>query len=191
VFVDRVVAGVRCDAVLVDNRKASREAVDLLLARDYRRIGFISGPDDRLTGIERLAGYRDAFEGRGLKHDPALVRFGDFSYESGTKCAAELMENERIDCLYAANIDMATGAFHVIKEKGIRVPGDIAFVMFDDADWATLVTPRVTAVRQPVYQLGSTAAELLFKRIQESGKHAGTQPMKVVLEAKLVVRESA
>jgi LacI family transcriptional regulator len=191
VFVDRIVDGIQCDTVLVNNREASKGAVDFLLDRNYRRIGFISGPKDRLTGIERLGGYKEAIAGHGSGEDPELIRYGDFSYESGRKCAAELIDNARIDSLYAANIDMATGAFHVLREKSIRVPENVAFIMFDDPDWATLVTPQVTAVRQPVYTIGSTAAELLLKRILEGGKYLDKEPLKIVLEAKLVVRESA
>jgi DNA-binding LacI/PurR family transcriptional regulator len=191
VFVDRVVDGIRCDTVLVNNREASKEAVEYLLDRNYRRIGFISGPKDRLTGIERLGGYTEAVAGHGSAEDPELIRYGDFSYESGRECAAGLIDSGKIDSMYAANIDMATGAFHVLKERGVRVPEKIAFVMFDDPDWATLVTPRVTAVRQPVYAIGSTAAELLLKRIPEGGRYLDKEPLKIVLEAKLIARESA
>ena len=176
VFVDRIVDGIQCDTVLVNNREASKGAVDFLLDRNYRRIGFISGPKDRLTGIERLGGYKEATAGHGSGEDPELIRYGDFSYESGRECAAELIDSARIDSLYAANIDMATGAFHVLKEKSIRVPDNIAFIMFDDPDWATLVTPQVTVVRQPVYTIGSTAAELLLKRDLEGGKCLDKEP---------------
>jgi LacI family transcriptional regulator len=191
VFVDRIVEGIECDTVLVNNREASRGAVEFLFERNYRRIGFISGPEDRLTGVERFEGYREAFASRGMGEDASFVRYGDFSYESGRECALRLMESAGIDSLYAANIDMGTGAFHVLKEKGVHVPEDIGFVMFDDPDWSTLVTPQVTAVRQPVYSLGSTAADLLLKRIMEGGKYLDKEPLKIVLEAKLVVRESA
>jgi len=63
-------------------------------------------------------------------------------------------------------------------------------MMFDDPDWATLVSPRITAIRQPVYTLGSTAAELLFKRIMEGRKYRDMEPVQIILEAKFLQRES-
>ena len=191
VFVDRVVEGIHADAVLVNNREASARAVRFLLEKGYRKIGYVSGPVDRFTGKERLAGYSDAFRTYGLSCDETLFFYGDFSYESGRSGALALIEQRDIDALYVANTDMATGAFHVLMEKGVKVPRRMAFVIFDDPDWATLVSPPVTAVKQPVYELGATAAQLLMRRINEEMKPPGREPVKVVLEAELVVRSSA
>ncbi len=190
-FLDRVVEGVDCDVVIINNRKASYEAVKYLIVKGYRNIGFISGPRDRMTGIERLEGYRAALEENEIPVNNGLIKFGDFKLESGRQMAEELIEEGSLDALYAANSDMATGAYQVIKERNLRIPEDIGFMMFDDPDWTTLVTPKVTAVSQPVYTMGSTAADLLFKRILEGKDYMDKEPVKVVLEAKLIVRGSA
>jgi DNA-binding LacI/PurR family transcriptional regulator len=191
VCVDRVVGGLGCDSVLINNQSASAQAVSHLLERGYRKIGFISGPIDRTTGAERLEGYTRAFRKRGLPVEPALVRMGDFSYESGREHALDLLERAALDALYVANTDMASGAFRVLKEKNIRIPGDLAYVMFDDPDWTTMVTPPVTAVKQPVYTIGSTAADLLFRRILDTGTYLDKDPVRIVLEATLMARGSA
>jgi len=190
VFIDRVVEGIECDTVIVNNRDASKAVVVFLLEKGYRRIGFISGPEDRTTGRERFEGYRMAFLEKRLPVNEALIRKGDFSLESGREHAAELLDNGDIDALYVANNDMATGAFQVLKERDVKIPDDIGFAVFDDPNWSTLVTPKVTAVRQPVYTLGSTAAGLLFKRILESGHYIDKEPVRVILAAHLVERES-
>jgi DNA-binding LacI/PurR family transcriptional regulator len=85
---------------------------------------------------------------------------------------------------------MSTGAYLAIKEKGLRIPEDIGFAMFDDPDWASLVTPGVSAVRQPVYTLGSTAADLLVKRIKNGSGLVDREPVKIVLEARFIERGS-
>ena len=81
--------------------------------------------------------------------------------------------------------------YQIIKERGIDIPDELGFVMFDDPDWTRLVTPQVTAVSQPAYTIGSTAAELLFKRINDGSNYIDKEPEKIVLQAKLVVRGSA
>jgi DNA-binding LacI/PurR family transcriptional regulator len=187
--IDRIVKGLQCDSVLVNNREASCEAVGFLLQKGYRKIGFISGPKDRMTGIERWRGYYDAHEKEKVSVDEGLVKMGDFLFESGKTMAYELIEKNKIDALYVANTDMATGAYIAIKEKKLRIPQDIAFVMFDDPQWASLVTPSVSAVRQPVYTLGSAAADLLIKRIMNGAIEK--EPVNVVLQARFVVRDSA
>jgi DNA-binding LacI/PurR family transcriptional regulator len=189
-FVDRTVEGVECDAVVVNNRDASYRAVEYLVKKGYRRIGFISGPKDRMTGFDRLEGYIKALEDNHIDIDERLIKIGDFTMESGKQKAAELLEETDSEVIYVANHDMATGAYQVLRERGLRIPEDIGFMMFDDPDWATLVSPKITAIRQPVYTLGSTAAELLFKRIIEGRKYMDMEPVQIVLEAKFLQRES-
>ena len=189
-LIDRTVKGLQCDTVLINNRDASAAVVRHMLKKGYRNIGFIAGPQDRLTGVERLQGYFIAHEEEGVKVDKGLVKFGDFLMESGREKATELIEEGRLDALYVSNSDMSTGAFLAIKEMGLSIPGDIGFAMFDDPDWASLVTPGVSAVSQPVYSLGSTAADLLVKRIVNGSGSIGSDPVKVVLEARFIDRAS-
>jgi len=190
VFLDRTVEGIECDTVIVNNRDASKAAVSFLLKQGHRKIGFISGPEDRTTGSERLEGYRMAFIEMGITVDDRLIKKGDFSLESGRESTVQLLDAVDFDALYVANSDMATGAFQALKERNIKIPADIGFAMFDDPNWSTIVSPKVTAVRQPVYTLGSTAADLLFKRILEGGHYIDKEPVRVILAANLVKRES-
>jgi DNA-binding LacI/PurR family transcriptional regulator len=188
--IDRTVEELRCDTVLVNNREASCQGVRHLLQAGYRRIGCIAGPQDRLTGLERLRGYYDAHETEGVPVDERLVKIGDFMEESGKQRALELLAEGRLDALYVANVDMATGAYIAVKEKGLMIPRDVAFVMFDDPEWASLVTPKVTAIRQPVYEAGSKAADLIIRRIFEGGASARRPPERIILKAALIRRES-
>jgi LacI family transcriptional regulator len=189
-FIDRKVNGMVCDSVIVNNREASKEAVAHLFERGYRRIGLISGPKERTTGYLRMEGYLDAHKEYGIPPQERFIRYGDFSLESGRTNAALLLEENDIDALYVANTDMAMGAYGLVKERGIVIPDDIGFVMFDDPDWTKLVSPQLTAVRQPVYELGSTAAKMLFRRLQMPPEQLKKGPVQTVLNAVLVRRGS-
>lgn len=190
VFIDRPIEGVDCDIVMVNNRDVTYKAVSYAIDNGYKRIGCIAGPQDRYTGIERFKGYKEALKDRDVKYDENLVRFGDFTYESGYEMTKNLLESEKPEALFVSNSDMALGAFKYLNEKGYRIPQDMGFFMFDDPQWASLVTPKITAISQPIYMLGSTAADILFKRITRGGDYVDNSPIKVILEAKFTIRDS-
>ncbi len=187
VLVDRRLEGVRADAALVDNRDGARTAVSHLLALDHRRIGIISGPSRLFTGQERLAGYYDALRAAGVRPDPHLVREGDFKQPSGYRLAREFVsEKRRPTALFVANNLMTIGAMLALKEDRIRIPQELAVVGFDDMDWAPVLTPTLTAVAQPAYTLGTSAAQLLMQRLENPSRPV----QEIVLKTHLVVRES-
>ena len=89
-----------------------------------------------------------------------------------------------------ATVSRVLNNYPFIKEKNLKISYDIGFIMFDDPVWATLVKPKVTAISQPVYTLGSTTADLLFKRIIDGGQFIDKKPVRLILETELIVRES-
>jgi DNA-binding LacI/PurR family transcriptional regulator len=193
-IIDRAVEGVDTDIVLVNNRSASRKAVDFLIKSGYRRIGFISGPRDRSNAQDRHQGFLDAFRDHGLEPDPEIIRYGDYTFETGYELAGELLTRRGMDALYVANERMGGGAVKRMTELGVALRKDLGFVMWDDPFWTTLVKPNITVISQPVYTIGTTAAEMLFKRIEsrvEKEDHLGDNSIKVTLEADLIVRDSA
>ncbi len=190
VFIDRPIEGVECDIVMVNNMDITYKAVDYAIKKGYKKIGCIAGPQDRYTGVERFNGYLKALEDNGIEFDEQLVRFGDFTYETGYGLTKDLLESKKVDSLFVSNSDMALGAFKYLKENGYKIPQDLGFFMFDDPQWASIVTPKITAISQPIYMLGSTAADILFKRIIKGGDYYDSSPLKVILEAKLVIRDS-
>jgi len=189
-FFDRNVRGVTADGVFVDNRKGSRQAVEYLLKKGYQKIGFISGPKRIMTGNERLKGYMEAHEALGVGVNKKLIQEGDYQYESGYRCAKELLDNNKIDALYIANEPMAAGALQLVNEKGLRFPKDIGFLMWDDPYWATLVRPNISTIAQPCYTIGTTAAELLFKKIDKGDSYMDKDSITITLNTSLVIRDS-
>ncbi|MFL5664179.1 MAG: LacI family DNA-binding transcriptional regulator [Ktedonobacteraceae bacterium] len=188
VTVDRRVKDDETDAVLVDNVRGAREATTHLLTNGYRRIGMISGPLTTTTGRERLEGYRQALREAGREHDPFLERIGSFKEESGRRLTYELLDMENpIDALFVANNLMTLGVLAALNERKQRIPDDIAVVGFDEMPWATLDAISLTTVKQPVYEIGSTAALRLFQRLQNATAFTRQE---IVLAPTLRIRNS-
>lgn len=187
VCVDRSLVGATVDKVGVDNHRGAYAAVSHLLEKGHRRIGIISGPIDSSTGRERLAGYRAALAQAGVAAEPALIMHGDYREESGRRLADALLSRRSPpSALFVANNQMLIGAIETIAAKSLRIPNDIAVVGFDDLPLAAVFTPPLTIVRQPAYEVGRSAAELLLKRIEEPQRDT----VSIQLLPELVIRKS-
>lgn len=100
-----------------------------------------------------------------------------------------LRQQNKPEAIFTTNIDMSMGALIAIKKTGLIIPDDIGIVCFDDSDWASILEPSITVVRQPVYQMGSMAAELLIKSIENKRNDSNKTPNMVVLDTELIIRE--
>lgn len=188
VFADRRHDAVSADAVLTRNAEGARQAVLHLAWHGYRRIAIIAGPTALTTGAERLAGYRQAIEEAGLPFHEELIKVSDFSLEGGRRAASELLQlDSPPDAIFASNNLMTTGALQVLNEQGIRIPQQVGVIGFDDMPWAALLTPPLTVVAQPAYELGVAAANLLFQRL---GSGSQGEAVELRLETKLIRRGS-
>jgi LacI family transcriptional regulator len=186
VAIDRRISHQDVDTVLVDNAHGARKATEHLLAIGRTRIACVTGSLHTTTGRERLAGYRQALEGRGM-FDEALVRESDFKESGGYEAAMDLMEmTPPPDAMFVANNLMTLGALEALKARGVTVPGDVALVGFDDEPWAEFTQPSLTVVAQPTYELGRQAADLLVARLEGNT----SAPREVMLRTELRVRES-
>jgi len=189
VQIDRRLHGVTADAVVIDNRAGVRAAVEHLLRLGHRRIGMIAGPRRLYTGRERLQAFRTTMRRAGAPVDRDLVVEGDFKAGSAYELVRTFLRmRRRPTALFVANNLMTIGALLGLKEAGVRIPQDMAIVGFDDMEWAPILTPPLTAVAQPGYALGATAAGLLMQRLTTSGDR--TPPRTVVLQPRLVIRQS-
>lgn len=187
VCVDRSLTGSTLDKVEVDNHGGALQAVEHILARGHRRIGIIGGPADSSTGRERLRGYKDALAAAGLTLKPELIRTGDFKTESGQRLADELLSLPTPPtALFVCNGSMTAGALEAITARGLRIPQQIAIVGFDDLPLASVLSPPLTVVRQPAYEVGKSAAELLLRRIADPE----SAPTSIRLLPSLIVRKS-
>ena len=187
VCVDRSLAKEKTDLVEVDNYRGAREAMAHLFAKGHKQIGLIEGRSQVSTSRERRRGYLDALAEHGIAVRKELMRAGDFKQESGRVLAHELLELRKPPtALFVCNNLMTVGALAGLHQKGLRVPGDVAVVGFDDIPWAEALDPPPTVVRQPAHEVGRQAMELLLKRIMEPTR----PPVTVRLQPELVVRRS-
>lgn len=187
VCVDRGLKGVSVDVVLVDNKKGAFEAVEYLIQRGYKRIAYIGGLPQIPTTIQRKEGYEEAHRKYNIPIDPDLIQLGDSKIESGKKLTEKLLKLPNPpDALFTGNNLITLGALETIYKMGLKIPDDIAIIGFDDMYWAEFLNPPLTAVRQPGYEIGKRAAELLFQRLKEPDR----PHVKLILETQLVKRKS-
>jgi LacI family transcriptional regulator/LacI family repressor for deo operon, udp, cdd, tsx, nupC, and nupG len=187
VCVDRSLAKTKTDLVDVDNYRGAFEAVSHLLDRGHQAIGLIEGRTHVSTSRERRRGYVDALTARGITPRKELMRAGDFKQESGRVLTQELLDLRKPPtALFVCNNLMTVGALGALHQRDLRVPKDVAVVGFDDLPWAEALDPPPTVVRQPAYEVGRQAMELLLKRIMEPTR----PPVTVRLVPELVVRRS-
>lgn len=166
VTVDRSLAYSAMDKVEVDNRRGAYEAVEHLIKLGHKRIGLIAGLPKVSTSRERRQGYEDAMAAYNLPLEPGYIRTGDYKQASGTVLTEELLAlPSPPTALFAANNLMAVGALEAIHKRRLKIPGDIALIGFDDLPWAEALDPPLTVVRQPAYEVGCAAVELLLKRL--------------------------
>jgi DNA-binding LacI/PurR family transcriptional regulator len=188
VFGGRPVAGsdLTVPYVDADNRGGAREAVRHLVARGCKNVAHIAGPRDQTSAQDRTDGYHDVL----VDADPGLCCQGDFTEESGARAMAELLERRPdLDGVFVSNDLMASGALRTLRERGLRVPDDVAVVGFDDM--ATVVgttDPPLTTVRQDIEGMGRLMVRLLMRLLNESG---GAAPASVITPTTLVRRASA
>jgi DNA-binding LacI/PurR family transcriptional regulator/serine phosphatase RsbU (regulator of sigma subunit) len=172
----------------VDEESGMRQALEHLISRHgFRRIAFVRGPQMNAEAERRFSIYRSVLEAQGIELDPALVCDGTFERAAGEAAVALLIDERQLDfdALVAANDYMALGAIPALEARGLEVPSDVAVIGFDDVEDARFSTPPLTTVRQPLYQQGEAALELLL-----SGMNGQALPAMTAAATELVVRQS-
>lgn len=188
VLVDRAMDGLGYDAVVLDNHRAAFEATQHLISAGHRRIALINGPDIVRTAADRLRGYREALLTAGIPFDADLVRDAGFQEAPACRAAAELLGGARPPtAIFATNNLMTIGTIRALADVGLRCPEDVSIIGIDDLPWADSVSPRLTAVAQPVREIGETALALVVDRI--AGTRLGPGEV-TVMAPKLIIRRS-
>ncbi|MGI9091641.1 MAG: LacI family DNA-binding transcriptional regulator [Gemmatimonadaceae bacterium] len=186
VFLDRYVEGVDAPVIRADGKKAVDRLVAYLGGLGHEKLAIISGPPETVSGGERLKAFIEGAASCDVSVPEKYIRLGDFRRQSGKTAMGELLGlKDPPTAVFAANNLMALGALQMLSEAGVGVPEEISFASFDDVSWFPLVSPPVTAVAQPVEELGAATARILPDMVE--GKE---QPHSVILEAELVVRGS-
>jgi LacI family transcriptional regulator len=177
----------RIPAVSAAHTSGADQAIRHLLELGHRRIAHITGPLGWVATEDRRRGYRAALASAGILPDPALEIQAEPEIRPGREAALRLLElPERPTAIFAFNDNIAIGAIQAARARGLRVPDDVSIVGFDDVEHATIVTPMLTTVRQPLAEMGRTAVSLLNRLLER--QHFET--LHIELATRLVVRES-
>ena len=174
--------------VLIDNQRAARMAVRLLLDAGHRSIGVVVGPAGVYTAEMRLKGYREALEEYGIPFEERLVARASLTVEGGYRQMRRLLkESKDMTAVFVTNYEMTLGALIALNKEGVQIPQELSIVGFDNImDLSRVFRPSLTIVSQPMEQIGIQAARLMLERL--SGD-ASAAPMTVTLSATL--REGA
>ncbi|PSM39730.1 LacI family transcriptional regulator [Streptomyces dioscori] len=172
-----------------DNRGGAREAVRHLVGLGRTRVAHITGALDQTSAVDRLDGFRDVM----VDADPRLIVESDFTPGGGERAMRELLDRRPdVDAVFAANDLMAVGAMRALRERGRRVPEDVAVIGFDDMlPFTEQADPPLTTVRQDIEEMGRLMARLLLRGLDRSGSAVADVPSSVVLPTTLVRRVSA
>lgn len=187
VFFDRVCLQNQVSSVTVNNHDAARKITRHFYNEGYRRIAFISGPQQLNISKERMSGYLAGLEDSGLPVIPELIETCDLNYDSASLAMQRLLElKSPPDAVFGINDTVAFAAMKKIRQQGFRIPEDIGLVGFTDDFHATVVEPTLTSITHPTFEMGRRAAELFFERL-----HSSSIPKIIVLNTKLEKRESS
>lgn len=157
--------GAQIPFVDVDNQHGARIATQRLIGLGHRRIGLITNAGLNYTAAAaRLAGYREALTAAGILFEEKLIRYGNFTPQSGEAAIADLLR-ERPTAVFVASDVVALGTLNRLQAMGVRVPDDVALVGFDDIPLARYLDPPLTTMRLPAFGLGWGAAELITRFI--------------------------
>jgi LacI family transcriptional regulator len=187
VEVDRQLAAVPCDGVVIDNERGGREATMHLVGLGHRRIALLGVQTDWTSDAGRLKGYRTALRNARIPFDRRLVATIPVHAPDTEARIEALLDSASPTAIFAATNALAEVAWRVLRRRGLRIPEDVSLVGFDDVPWMEMVEPPITVVDQPTLELGRCAARLLLRRL-----HGGPilPPAVEVLQPHLVVRGS-
>jgi LacI family transcriptional regulator len=174
-------------SVVAANRQGGYEATQHLINLGHRRIGIITGWMDMISARHRLEGYEAALADHGIPYDPELVFVGDFSQPGGFTGASYFLEMaEPPTAVFASNDVSALGVYDAVRTYGLSIPTDLSVIGFDDIPLASVTSPPLTTMRQPLQEMGRTATQLLLDLINIPGE----RPDSIVLPTELILRES-
>jgi len=169
------------------NWQGAREATNYLISLGHRRIGFIAGRRQDHITESREHGYRPALVEARSPYSPELTAEGDYSWASGFRAGSQLLAlDPPPTAIFACSDLMAFGAIEAIHAAGLRVPEDLSVVGFDDLPMAAETYPPLTTIRQPLYEMGRMAAQMVVSLIE--GKDVVSR--QIELPTRLVVRQS-
>ncbi|MEO7922433.1 MAG: LacI family DNA-binding transcriptional regulator [Chitinophagaceae bacterium] len=192
VFFDRIVSEIDTHKVIADNYKGGYDATAHLINCGYRRIATVSNPELLSITKERLAGYKAALADNGIAVDESLIKYcqhGGMIVEEVEQTVNELLKlKPRPDAIFASADKLTTNCLRILKAKGLAVPADMGLIGFSNTDLTELLDPPLSVIRQPAFEMGEIAMNLLLQLIES--KRPVTEFETRVMSTELLIRGS-
>ncbi|WP_018628614.1 LacI family DNA-binding transcriptional regulator [Niabella aurantiaca] len=190
VFFDRVVKKMPCSKIVIDNFKAGYQATAHLLDQGYRRIAHITASLQRNVYEERLRGYKKALADRNIRFSPELVESCSLNREDTLEAMNKLLA-QKPDAFFVTNDFAAAVCMDALQQSGIRIPGDMGVIGFNNDILGSLISPKLSTIDYPGLLMGETAAQTLIEKIKTKKSGKGTPEGKnVTIPSSLIIRES-
>jgi len=188
VFFDRAVPEIETDKIVVDDYAGGFMVTKHLIDQGYQRIGHLAGPQNLMTYLDRKNGYLDALKQNGILFDESLVIENQLTSEEGSVAAQQLISlTNPPDAIFCGNDTTALSVMIYLRDKGFRIPQDIGIVGFSNEPFSKVVSPSISTIAQPGFEMGQKAAELIIRKIENKERTYQT----IVLPTELIIRESS
>ncbi|WP_308636208.1 LacI family DNA-binding transcriptional regulator [Paenibacillus silvisoli] len=175
--------------VHTDNVQSAKEAVNHLIEQGHRDIAFLSGYPNAMDSYDRLEGYIKALKEHEIPFNPSYVENGNFNETGGYEAIRRLWEKGlQFTAVFSANDEMALGVYRACQERGIAIPRELAIVGVDNDRVSQYLSPTLSTVNQPKFQMGYKLAEKMINRLNDEDYE---QERVTVLESELIVRQSS
>ena len=190
VFFDRVFENNESTKVIINNFQAGYDATSHLIQQGCRRIAHVTSSLKRNVYAERMRGYKQALLDNKLKFDEKLVIIDGFKEQDATRSAKHILSMKTLpDGLFITNDFCAAVIMQILKDAGVRVPEDIAIVGFNNDSIGKVVSPKLTTINYPGFEMGQVAAQSLINHLKGLWNISLTNT--VVIKSELIIRESS
>ncbi len=193
VLFDKVEPSINCSKVMIDDEKAAYKAVMHLIKKGHKRIAHFRGDGIPKISRERFEGYKRALADSGITFDESLVYVCDNNddFSDGYRNAQKMLsEHDDVEAVFAITDLVAIGVIKFFNEINVKIPGQIAVFGFSNWLMSSVVSPTLSTVNQPAYEMGSTALELLLNEIENNRDSEPGSHCEYILPTELVIRES-
>lgn len=191
VLINRYIKELESISVSIDHEKASYDMTKYLLEKGCESIALIrSGYSDDMFINDQLKGYQMALKEQSLAYDKGLIYEGVFSIDKATAIIEDMIKEDKVpDAIFATNDDVAIAAMNVLMDHEYKVPEDVQVVGFHDTKIANLFRPKLTTIKQPIFDLGSMATRMLIKKIND--EMTAEDELIKIMPHELIKRESS
>lgn len=192
VMFDKISKLVDCSKIIINDREAAYVATKHLIDSGCKRIAHFRGALLPQNSIDRFLGYKKALEDHGLTYDSSLIYMCEnVNYEEGRVAAKQLLnDHDDVDGIFAITDLVAVGAIAVFNERGVQVPDDISIMGFSNWFVSQAITPSLSTIDQPGYEMGKKTFKLLYKEMKAKKSEETFEPLTKVLETSLIIRNS-